>query len=216
MTLSPALATAEVLDDVPHGFSLTVPPGYAALPVGEDPSTLHRFGRGTPGQGPYGLFVVSALGGALPQGRVLQREVVERTARAAAAKSGRAIERFEYRTTPWGAFALETVVSEVSGADTKVVTLATQVPLAAGAVQVMVLGPAADEATLASEHAALLAALKGPTNWLTVAEQQAREDEARGAALGFGLGLLVVGAGAGLVTLAVVVRRARARRTRSE
>jgi hypothetical protein len=204
---------AAATEDAAHGFSFTAPEGYAAAPMGTDAATLHSFARGATGGGSWGVFVISSLGGTIGQESKLHPEIVEQAAREAGADSGIVSAHFEYRKVKWGAFDLELVVSQASGNGQQLVSLATQVPLERGAVQVQFVGPAAEEGRLSSDLRALLDSLHGKSNWLSEADR----DRQLGERVGMGVGLVFGGCvlpGAALLVVWLVVRKRReAKRT---
>ena len=73
--------------------------------------------------------------------------------------------------THWQGFDIDVFkVEDGSGKDAKV-TFNAQVPLKPRAIQVSVMGPAADEASLRQEMQAIVTSVAGTTNWLTPAER---------------------------------------------
>jgi hypothetical protein len=80
----------------------------------------------------------------------------------------------------------------------------TQVPLVRHAVQMTLMGPADEEAHLATEFQSTLNGLAGDSNWLT--------DRQRSERLGRLIGMLVGGLASGAVVLAIFRRRQRKQR----
>jgi hypothetical protein len=181
------------------GFTFALPDGFEnpAADAGDAPAAL-RFRRGRPGDGSFGILEVVPMAGTIGPGK-LNRPIVEESARAALRAANATATDFDYRTTRWKTFDLELVVAHVSKGSQRLVTLTTQVPLARQAVQLHLLGPAADEANLIGELQSVLGSLDGQSSWLTDAERSAR----LGRMVGFLVGGLVV------LAAAVVVRRHR-------
>ena len=74
----------------------------------------------------------------------------------------------------WKAFDLELMVTQAAGGGRQFVILGVQVPLAKEAIQLNLLGPAAEEARLLGDLQAILSSLDGPSSWLTGEERAER------------------------------------------
>ena len=197
----PALAAAPVtVNDAQHGFAFVVPDGFVDAPQAMGPHVLHAYQRGNAPEGSFALVQLQSLSG--PIGREhLDRAMVEKAMHDAARLQGAEISGFDYRKVKWKSFDLELMVVWMGAGDTKVVTLAAQVPLAKQAVQVQIVGPAVDEARLRQDLDAFLAGLDGKSNWLTEDEKSEKISSLIGSLVGV------------LVSLGAVVwwRRRRAR-----
>jgi hypothetical protein len=196
----PAAAGTSV-DAAKLGFTFMLPDGFenAAANAGGAPSGM-AFRRGQPGAGSFAVLEIVPMGGTIGPGK-LDRKVVEESASAALGAASATATDFDYRTTQWKTFDLELVVAHVSKGSQRLVTLTTQVPLARQAVQVNLLGPAADETKLLGELQSILGSLGGQSSWLSDAERSER----LGRMEGMLVGVMVV------LTAALVVLRRRKR-----
>ncbi len=196
-----ALAAGATVDDAEHGFRFTVPAGYVDYPEGRGPGVLHVFAHGTPDEPSFSLIRIHALGGTIDRQPII-KETVERAAHQSVRGTGVEILRFDYRKIAWKGFELDEVVSFVdAGGDKKLLTMTTQVPLRKQALQLIILGPAAEEARVGADLQALLGSIDGKSNWLS--------DYERGEKLGRLVGVAVVAIG-GLIFLVWLIRRRRA------
>jgi hypothetical protein len=185
---TPALAARHVSDPA-HGFTLEVPDGFFDAPQAMAPNVLHAYQRGNAAEGSFALVQLQALSGRIGRDKADPAEA-EKAARAAAEAQGVALGGFELRNARWKGFDIDLMVVTMGDADTKVVTLAAQVPLANQAVQLQIVGPAADEARLRQELDAFLAGLDGKSSWLSDAERSEKLGTLVGGAVGV---LLAVG-----------------------
>ncbi len=182
LILVAALAVAPIMDRG-HGFSFTPPDGYAPFPAGlAGPHVIQSFMRGQP-EGAFGYLRIETMGGTIDRGSKLDPAIVERAARDSVKDTGVELGRFEYRKTKWKSFTLDLVVTYLSRDGRALMTLGTQVPLRHDAIQLELLGPAADEKLLLGELQSILTSLDGESSWLT--------DEERGERLGRAIGLPV-------------------------
>ena len=106
------------------------------------------------------------------------RETVERAAKESVAGTGITISRFDYRKTRWKSFDLDLVVTSAANEGRELVILGTQLPLATDAIQINLLGPAADEPRLLADLEELLGSFEGKSNWLTDKERSERMGKA--------------------------------------
>lgn len=99
-----------------------------------------------------------------------------------------------FEKTAWKSFQLEAsrIVEQSGGIS--MVTFNVQVPLKPHAIQVMVAGPATEEAALRQEMQTVVASIEGPSNWLTTEERVVRGLSGFGRLILFGclLGLIIV------------------------
>jgi hypothetical protein len=196
-----ALAAAVTVDDAEHGFRFTTPAGYADYPEGRGPGVLHVFAHGKPDEPSFSLIRIHALGGTIDRSPII-KETVERAAHESVRGTGVELLRFDYRKIAWKGFELDEVVSFIdAGGDRKLLTMTTQVPLRKQALQLVILGPAAEEARVGADLRALLGSIEGKSNWLS--------DYERGEKLGRLVGFAVVALGA-LVFIVFMIRRRRA------
>jgi len=97
----------------------------------------------------------------------------------------------------WQTFDIDVFkVIETAGKVTTV-TFNAQVPLKPHAVQVTVIGPAAEEASLRQEMQTVVASIEGARNWLTTDDRISRAASGGGRLIAFGC-LLTIGVVAGL------------------
>jgi hypothetical protein len=186
------------------GFTFTLPDGFenpAGAAAGA--SSGMAFKRGQPAVGSFAILEIVPMAGTIGPGK-LNRPMVEESARASLRAANATATDFDYRTARWKTFDLELVVAHVAKGNQRLVTLTTQVPLARQAVQVNLLGPAADEARLLGEIQSVLGSLDGRSSWLSDAERSER----LGRLVGFLIG------GLGILAVAVVVLRRRKRTER--
>jgi hypothetical protein len=201
VALAQPVAAGPSVDASNLGFTFTLPDGFEN-PAGAGagaPSGM-AFKRGQPGVGSFAILEIVPMGGTIGPGK-LNRPVVEESARSSLRAANATATDFDYRTTRWKTFDLELVVAHVAKGNQRLVTLTTQVPLVRQAVQVNLLGPAADEARLLGELQSILGSLDGQSSWLSDAERSER--------LGRMAGFLV--GGLAVLTAAVVVLRRRKR-----
>jgi hypothetical protein len=189
--LAGSALAAERVNDAEHGFAFVVPDGFVDAPQAKGPRVLHAYQRGDAAQGSFAIVQMQSLGGTIGR-EPLIRATVEKAARAAAHLQGAEISGFDYRQVKWKSFDLELMVAYMGAGDIKVVTLATQVPLAKQAVQVQIVGPAAEEARLAQDLDAFLAGLDGKSNWLSEDEKSQKMSSLIGTGVGVLLGLGIV------------------------
>lgn len=201
MSLIAALVLAATIRDDARGFSFEAPKGYERAPQVQAP-TLYLFTRGTQGSPDFAAIQLVDLGATLARETQLKPDVVEASARKEAAKSGVAMTRFEYKKTHWQGFELDLVMSEASFGGNRIITLATQVPLASNAVQLQLAGQ--DEAALSADLQTLLGSLVGESNWLTEAQRDRQLGERTGRIAG-----LVVGVAIAVVAMYLIGRRRR-------
>ncbi len=201
-----AAVSAETVDDVKHHFSFEIPAGYSRLAEADAPGAFHAFSRAPAAGTSWAALSIVPLGGTIAQNSKLNHAIAEGAAKKEAATSGLELTGFEYRQITWNDFPLEVMLTRATSRDAKAVTLATQVPLIGGAIQVQLVGDAADEAKLFAEFTAVITSLRGETNWqMTIG--QSRE---LGEQVGFVTGLVCMPVcGLGCVGLLVwwVVRR---------
>jgi hypothetical protein len=178
---------AERVNDAEHGFVLTVPDGFVDAPEAMAPRVLHAYKLASPPEGSFALVQLQALSGTIGREPV-DRAEAEKAMREVAGQQGAPLSGFDYRKVKWKGFDLDLMVVWMGDGDTKVVTLATQVPLRKQAVQVQIVGPAAQEAALAKHLDGFLAGLDGRSNWLSDAERS----EKLGGLVGTVVGALLV------------------------
>lgn len=156
------------------GCSFTLPDGFqrTTLPVAGGQMEM-AFMRGRPKDASFAALQLGSLGGTIGRGK-LDAKMVEDSARAALRGTNASITRFDYRATRWKDFDFELAVAQVSKENLRLVTFTIQVPLAPEALQMSMVGPAADEARLLGEVQAILASLDGKTNWLSTSERLGR------------------------------------------
>jgi hypothetical protein len=198
-------AAGPTVDAAKLGFTFTLPDGFENpdANAGGAPAGM-AFKRGQPGVGSFAVLEIVPMAGTIGPEK-LNRKGVEESARSALRVGNATATDFDYRTMRWKTFDLELVVAHVEKGNLRLVTLTTQVPLARRAVQVNLLGLAADEARLLGEFQSILGSLDGQSSWLSDAERSER--------LGRLVGFLVVGLGA--LTAVAVVRRRRQRAGRA-
>ena len=159
----PAVAE-QIIRDEKLGFSFTLPKDFeraaAATPGSAVPLS---FMRGQPGDASFAALQIVPMGGTIGPGK-LHRDIVENAARESARGAGATITRFDYRQTRWKTFDLELVATFASSGKHDLLTLTTQVPVARQALQVNLVGPAQDEARLATEWNTVLTSFEGETN----------------------------------------------------
>ena len=170
-------ARAGRIADDALGASFALPEGFQDLSGGAP--GLRAFSRGVVGAGSYAVLRLHALAGEIGR-EPLDRAVAERAARRSLEAAGvdPSTARFDYRTVRWKGFDLELFVSRARIGDGEQITLVTQVPLVTRALQIELLGPAADEPRLAADLAALLASLDGRASWTAI--EPAAPTEKRG------------------------------------
>ena len=180
-------AQAGVIHDLKNDFSFSLPGGYEDFPQGRGaPNLLYSYARGKPGDSSYAVLRMESLGGSISREGVI-RETVERAAKESVAGTGITISRFDYRKTRWKSFDLDLVVTSAAHEGRELVILGTQVPLAKDALQINLLGPAADEPRLLADLEELLGSFEGKSNWLTDKERSER----MGKAFGTGGGIVI-------------------------
>jgi hypothetical protein len=181
-------ASAAKFTDAEHGFSVDIPDGYGDAPKANDPRVIHGFVRGTLGEDGASMIQLQSLGGTIGRGPLIH-ETVEKAARASIEHSGIEISAFEYRTAKWKTFDVNVLVVRLHGGDKKLVSLATQIPLAKQAIQIYLMGPAGDEAKLESDFHSMLASLDGKSSWLSDDDRAKKLGELTVQALVVGLGI---------------------------
>lgn len=190
-------AQAAAVHDLKGEFSFTLPGGYELfVQERQPPNLLYSYSRGKPGDGSFAILQLTSMGGTIGR-EELVRETAERAAHESVQGTGIVLTHFEYRKTRWKGFALDLTVTSAKHEGHEQVILATTVPLAKGAVQINLLGPAADEPRLLAELEELLGTFEGKTNWLTSRERSER----LGGVVGLGGGVVIA--------LAVGLRRRR-------
>jgi hypothetical protein len=161
-------ASALPLNDALNQFSIDVPAGYVRLQNTEIPTALHAFRREASAESSWAVLSMTSLGGTLSQKNKLDHGVAEAAARSGAAKTGVTVSTFEYRTATWKGFPLDVMVMRAQAADgSAVISFSAPIPLASGAIQMQLVGPAAAETKLVTEFEGVIASLKGETNWET-------------------------------------------------
>ena len=184
-------APVGAVHDVARGLSFTVPDGYTDYPEGRSPPIIYAFARGKPDDASFMLLHVVRMGGPIGRGPV-DPEMAERAARKGFRAKGVEPTGFELSNVRWKDFDLNLFVSYFPGRDKELVSLTAQVPLAREAIQIQLIGPAAEEATLSADLQAILASLDGPSNWVSDDERVYRIAELIGAAVGSLGGLALV------------------------
>ena len=96
--------------------------------------------------------------------------------------------------TRWKTFDIDVFRVAENAGNISMLTFNAQVPLKPHAIQVMVSGPASEEASLKQQMQQIVASVDGPTNWLTGAESIARVAGGSGRLILIGC-FLVVGVG---------------------
>ena len=183
-------ASAARFTDAAHGFSVDIPDGYSDAPKTDDARVIHGFVHGALGEDGTSMIQLQSLGGTIGRGPLIH-ETVEKAARASVEGSGIEISAFEYRTAKWKTFDVNVLVVRLHSGDRKLVSLATQIPLAKQAIQIYLMGPASDEAKLEGDFHSMLASLDGKSNWLSDEERSEKLGELTGQALVVGLGIAV-------------------------
>lgn len=190
-------AQAAAVHDLKGEFSFSLPSGYEVFAQDRGaPNLLYSYARGKPGDGSFALLQITSMGGTIGREDLI-RETVERAAHESVKGTGIVLTHFEYRKTRWKTFLLDLVVTSATHDGHQQVILGTTVPVAKDAVQINLLGPAADEPKLLADMEELLASFDGKTNWLTSKERSER--------LG---GVIGLGGGA-VIALAIGLRRLR-------
>lgn len=198
-------AAGPTVDAAKLGFTFTLPDGFENTDANAGGATSGMaFKRGQPGAGSFAVLEIVPMRGTIGPGKLV-RKTLEDSANAALRAAGATATDFDYRTARWKTFDLELVVAHIAKGTQRLVSLTAQVPLVGQAVQVNLVGPAADEARLLGELQSILGSLDGQSSWLS--------DDERSERLGKLVGFLVVGLGA--LTVAAVVRRRRARSGRA-
>ena len=197
------LSRAERVNDSEHGFSFEPPIGFAATPATPGSKTLHTYGRGTLGEPQFQVFGFEPLGATLGEGTKLNPKLVESAARKTATAAGMTVGDFTYEKVTWKTHRLDLLTSKMSRDGIEIITYATQVPLAHGAMQLATAGHTADAR---ATHLQVLASIQGRSNWRS-------EDEKLGFMVGRVVGLalcplLLIGVGVTVLLLAVRRRRA--------
>ncbi|MFT3706505.1 MAG: hypothetical protein QM817_02445 [Archangium sp.] len=148
--------------DSRNGFSFELPDGYVRLEV-PLAQAIHSFRRED--ETGFAVLSITPLGGIISQTPSIH-SVVESSAREAAAKTGTIISSFEYREQTWKDFQLEVMVMRAEQTPSgPAFSMTAQIPLASGAVQVLIAGPATEEARITREFTGVIASFKGETNW---------------------------------------------------
>lgn len=174
--------------DSRNGFSFELPEGYVRLEV-PLAQAIHSFRRED--ETGFAVLSITPLGGTIRQAPSIH-SVVEASARDAALKTGTVISSFEYRPLQWQGFELEAMVMRADQTPSgPAFSLTTQIPLASGAVQVLIAGPATEEARIEREFAAVIASFKGETNWTP--GEDAQSDRRAGRIAGSIAGVACVG-----------------------
>jgi len=190
---------AQTISDEKLGFSLQVPDGFeknsSSIPQAAFSLT---YLRGRSDEPSFAVLQLGSLDGTIGRGKPDQA-IVESSAREAIRNTSATITHFDYRQMRWKSFDLDLVVAQVTNPTHRLVTLTVQVPLAHQALQLNLVGPAADEKKLLSELQGILDSLRGKSNWLTDEEQSER--------LGRGFGLLFGITLVGVTAFLVVLRR---------
>jgi hypothetical protein len=163
-----AAGAAEVRDEA-RGFRFQLPAEYREYPEARSAQFPYSFIRGQAGQPGFAILLVELMRGTIGR-EPLVRPLAEQAARDKVKGTGTTFTAFDYRTVKWRDFELELVATHGAARDgQRFVILSTQVPLAKGAIQLMVTGT--DQAVLNAELQGVLASLEGTSNWLTPSER---------------------------------------------
>jgi hypothetical protein len=188
------LLAGPVIDDPKFSFRLTLPDGFVPAPDKVRGDIIHAYTRPAGGGHPAIWVAVQRMGGTLPQGKL------------GPPPAGKpAVTVFTER---WKRFDLEVVRLPESSDGVDYLTFNTQVPLAGEAIQLLVFGPATEEAELRAVTRALLDTLDGQSNWTS------REDRIGKAMVGVVKLVGVVGVVVGLVLFGLWRNRVRRRALR--
>jgi hypothetical protein len=172
-------ARAEIIEDTHLAFTLTLPPGFVDYPPGKaQPGTVYSYIRGTPGTDDFAIVTVQPMGG------TIGREPLDPKGLPRAD----GIE-FSLRRGKWKSFDIDVISSVAHQGGAAVFAQVAQVPLKREAIQLALVGPLERRAELTALLPALLAALDGPSNWLTTEERSFR----LGKAAAYLVALIVVG-----------------------
>jgi hypothetical protein len=168
------IANAEQVHNQERSFSFTLPSGYRDFPAGKnEPKVLYSYVRGEPNSASFAIFRLEALSGTIGR-EPLGHEGVERAARKSLRGTGFELTRIDYEKTTWREFTLELLVDRMSAGDRHWIALGVQIPLAKKAVQLGLVGPAAEEAQLRADMKSVLASFTGASSWLTDNERSER------------------------------------------
>lgn len=169
--LTAATSFAAPIDD-PHGFHFVVPAGFEAQP--DLAAGIRTWQRATQDNPSFAALTLTGLGGTIAQVPT-NHAIVESSAREAAAPAGITMEAFSYRTLVWKDLELEVLESHASANGAEFFQLTVQLPFEHEAIQVGLLGPAANEAKLRSDFDSFIRSFDGPVMWKTAAQRHDRE-----------------------------------------
>lgn len=177
--LIPTLGDATPVTD-PAGWSLTIPDRYTELP--KTPGALYSFAHGVSTDADFSAVQIQDLGGTIGN-EPIDSAAAERGARDSVKGTGVEVLGFDVRKVHWKTFDLDVVISRMRKDDKSVVALATQVPLAKKAIQIVIGGPVSETDRLSAELTEIVSSIEGESNWLSAAERSER--------IGKGLGIVV-------------------------
>jgi hypothetical protein len=161
------------------GYTLTLPAGFQEYPEGRSQkAVVDCWTETTPVSAHGGIILfVQRMHGVLPRERMRQEDLPATT---------------HLVTLKWKGFDIDGLSTRTSKDNVPVFVLASQVPLRREAVQLVVSGPADQEARAQEMMTAMLATLDGETNWLTPAERAARLGRIAGGWIAIGLAVVAV------------------------
>jgi hypothetical protein len=180
--LCAASARAEVIKDEHLGFTLALPPGFVDYPPGKaQPGTVYSYIKGTPGTDDFAIVTVQPMGG------TIGREPLD-------PKGLPHVDGIEFslRRGKWKSFDIDVINSVAHQEGAAVFAQVAQVPLRREAIQLGLVGPLARQAELTALLPTLLAALDGPSNWLTTEERSFRLGKAAAYLIAVVVVLLVI------------------------
>jgi hypothetical protein len=173
-----AIASSQ-LRNAELGYTLTLPEGFQEYPEGRSQKNVVDCWTETTPVSAHGgvILFVQRMHGVLPRERLRQEDLPATT---------------QLVTLKWKGFDIDGLSTRTSKEGVSVFVLASQVPLRREAVQLVVSGPADQEARAQEMMTAMLATLDGETNWLSPAERAGRLGTVAGWWIGIGLAVVAV------------------------
>jgi hypothetical protein len=180
--LGATAARADVINDAHLGFTLALPPGFGDYPPGKtQPGTVYSFIKGTPGTDDFAIVTVQPMGGTIGREPLDPKGLPRADGIELSLRRGR-----------WKSFDIDVIDSVAHQGGTAVFAQVAQVPLEREAIQLAVVGPLERRAELTALLPTLLAALDGPSSWLTTEERSFRLGKAAAYLLAVVVVVLVV------------------------